>query len=225
MRPLHNNGGPSRTNQSPKAPETAPHDPHAASLSKAAQGEIPYMSHSPGANARSQAGNETPPSMAYGRMDQASESTERLLPKQPERAARSGIQHGEDIPMQDMSAKARGKRKMPVDPSLQAVTKGGHAPLNAQGRLAEIPLTPHSSPRPSIDSTDPFGLPLPVTAGKGKKKAQAHHDGRSLHEQVVAEETALQKNNKKKGIAAGAALIAITVGGATASTLKSMGKI
>jgi hypothetical protein len=162
--------------------------------------------------------------MAYGRQD-ASESTERLLPKQPERAARSGIQHGEDIPLQDMSAKARGKRKMPVDPSLQAVTKGGYAPLNARERLAEIPLSPPHSPRTSIDSTDPFGLPLPVTAGKGKKKANAGEDAKTIRQQVQEEDAGLQNNNKKKGIAAAATLGIITVGGAAVSTLKSMGKL
>lgn len=193
-----------------------------ASSSKQATPEQPqYQAWNPGM-AKKSAGHETPPSMAFGRQDSASESMESLLPKPPK--AKRGIDRTEDIPLQDMSSKARGKRReTPVDPHIQAHTKG-YAPLNGRERMAEIPLnSPLASPRTSTDSTDPFGLPLPVTTGKGKKK-QAKPEG-TIREQVAAEEQAIQKGNKKKGLAAGAALLTLTLGGAAVSTLKDAGKL
>lgn len=193
-----------------------------ASSSKQATPEQPqYQAWNPGM-AKKSAGHETPPSMAFGRQESASESMESLLPKPPK--AKSGIDRTEDIPLQDMSSKARGKRReIPVDPHIQAHTKG-YAPLNGRERMAEIPLnSPLASPRTSTDSTDPFGLPLPVTAGKGKKK-QAKPEG-TIREQVVAEEAAIQKGNKKKGIIAGAVLGGGTIAAITVGTLKELGKL
>lgn len=226
--PLNNGASSSRTSRAAANPETnvptpAQKDPHHAEVAKAAQGNSPYIPYHPDM-ARKQAGHDTPPSMAYSQM--GSESTERLLPRPPERAAHTGVNTSEDIPMVDMSPKQRGKRReTPIDPSLKSVTKGGYAPLNAQDRLAEIPLTPPESRRTSIDGSDPYGLPLPVTTGKGKKKANAGNEDKTYRQQINEEEKGIQKKSKTAGIAAAATLGVITIGGATVSTLKSMGKL
>lgn len=226
--PLNTGASSSRTARAAANPETtAPikNDPQHVELAKAAQGKSPYIPYHPDM-ARKQAGHDSPHSLAYGQMGSGSDSTELLLPRAPERAAKSGINTTEDIPMRDLTPKGKAKRReTPVDPSIRSVTKGGYAPLNARERLAEIPLTPADSRRTSIDSSDPYGLPLPVTTGKGKQKANAGAGDRTYRQQINEEEKGIQKKSKAAGIAAAATLGAITIGGATVSTLKSMGKL
>lgn len=226
--PLNNAASSSRTTRAARNPAPAapvPPDSQHAAQTKSDQSNSAYMPYHPDM-ARRQAGHDTPPSMAYGQMGSDSTSTERLLPRAPERAAKIGIDSTEDIPMVNLSPKARGKRReTPVDPSIKSVTKGGYAPLNAQERLAEIPLTPPGSRQPSIDATDAFGLPLPVTAGKGKKNTNASNEDTNYRRQANDEDRTTQKKNKTAAIAAGVTLGAITVAGATVSTLKSMGKL
>lgn len=215
--PLRNGKTP-RANPTPAAPDPAVLAKPRSTAGASTEGNSGYIAYRP-SYARSLAGNETPPSLAYSRLGSASQSKESLLPVEPEPPSRSKGAIGTELPLQDLIPGGKpGRRAHPVDPSIQAVTS--HGSLVGRDRMENVPLMGPDSPRPS---TDEVGLPLPVTSGKGKKSGKA--TAKTFRETVREEEQAIRKKSKRAGIAAAATLLAITAAGATVSTLKTAGKL